>query len=232
MNLSVLWADEPWYFGTYVFCWWCVKTWFLTSLGYRLWGTWLCTMPDVAFYGLGCVLMPLWGKNWKLGELRLWGLVLIRTGLGTMVVPVGSVVVVVILRNYLGVVIGTWYILDDFYWLVCDDIWLELAKINSKIKDNFLSLHPIWHSASRMQFSFILPVRNVCVDKMDYLFRECAVTGVTAVTIWVGVTNPLSGNMVCIKCLETSQLVNLHYWKYKGFGVWCKMSFSFKRMQN
>ena len=33
---------------------------------YRLWGTWLCTMPDVAFYGLGCVLMPLWGKieNW------------------------------------------------------------------------------------------------------------------------------------------------------------------------
>ena len=88
-----------------------------------------------------------------------------------------------------------------------------LAKINSKIKDNFLSLHPIWHFASRMQFSFILPARNVCVDKMDYWFRECAVTGVTAVTavtIRVGVTNPLAGNMVCIKCLETSQLVNLH----------------------
>lgn len=179
--------------------------------------------PTLRFTVLGAYYMPLWGKNRKLGELRLWGLVLIRTGLGTMVVLVGSVVVVVI---------GTWYILDDFYWLVCDDIWLELAKINSKIKDNFLSLHPIWHSASRMQFSFILPVRNVCVDKMDYLFRECAVTGVTAVTIWVGVTNPLSGNMVCIKCLETSQLVNLHHWKYKGFGVWCKMSFSFKRMQN
>ena len=56
-----------------------------------------------------------------MGELRLWGLVLIRTGLGTMVVLVGSVVVV-ILRNYLGVVIGTWHILADLYWLVCDDI--------------------------------------------------------------------------------------------------------------
>ena len=39
----------------------------------------------------------------------------------------------------------------------------------------------------------------MCVDKMDYWFRECAVTGVTAVTIWVGVTNLLAGNMVCIK---------------------------------
>ena len=55
-------------------------------------------------------------------ELRLWGLVLIRTGLGTMAVLVGSVVVVVIFRNYLGVVIGTWYILADLYWLVCDEI--------------------------------------------------------------------------------------------------------------
>ena len=25
-------------------------------------------------------------------------------------------------RNYLGVVIGTWHILTDLYWLVCDDI--------------------------------------------------------------------------------------------------------------
>ena len=90
---------------------------------------------------------------------------------------------------------------------------MELAKINSKMKDNFLSLHPIWHFVSRVQFSFILTVRNVCVDKMDYWFRGYAVTGVTAVTavtIRVGVTNPLAGNMVCIKCLETSQLVNLH----------------------
>ena len=57
-----------------------------------------------------------------MGELRLWGLVLIRTGLGTVAVLVGSVVVAVILRNYLGVVIGTWNILADLYWLVCDDI--------------------------------------------------------------------------------------------------------------
>ena len=90
---------------------------------------------------------------------------------------------------------------------------MELAKINSKMKDNFLSLHPTRHFVSRVQFSFIQPARNVCVDKMDYWFREYAVTGVTAVTavtIRVGVTNPLAGNMVCIKCLETSQLVNLH----------------------
>ena len=58
-----------------------------------------------------------------------------------------------------------------------------LAKINLKMKDNSLSLHPIWHFVSRVQFSFALLARNVCVDKMDYLFRECAVAEVTAVTI-------------------------------------------------
>ena len=94
----------------------------MTSLRYRLCGTWFCTMPYVAFYGLWCVLLPLWDKNRKLGELRLWGLVLIRTGLGTVAVLVGSVVVAVILRNYLGVVIGTWHIWADLCWLVCDDI--------------------------------------------------------------------------------------------------------------
>ena len=94
----------------------------MSILGYRLWGTWLCTMPHVAFYGLWCVLLQVWDKNRLLGELRLWGLVLIRTGLGTVAVRVGSGVVAVILRNYLGVVIGTWHILADLYWLVCDDI--------------------------------------------------------------------------------------------------------------
>ena len=58
----------------------------------------------------------------NLVELRLRSKVLIRTGLGTVAVRVGSVVVAVILRNYLGVVIGTWHILADLYWLVCDDI--------------------------------------------------------------------------------------------------------------
>lgn len=45
-----------------------------------------------------------------------------------MAVLVGSVVVVVILRNYLGVVIGTWYILAVLYWLVSHNIYgLELV---------------------------------------------------------------------------------------------------------
>ena len=79
-------------------------------------------MPYVAFYGLWCELLPLLSLVANLGELRLWGLVLIRTGLGTVAVLVGSVVSLVNFRNYLGVVIGTWYILADLYWLVCDDI--------------------------------------------------------------------------------------------------------------
>ena len=94
----------------------------MTSLGYRLWDTWLCTMPYVAFYGLWCVLLSLLSLIANLGELRLRSKVLIRTGLGTVAVLVGSVVVAVILRNYLGVVIGTWHIWADLYWLVCDDI--------------------------------------------------------------------------------------------------------------
>ena len=52
---------------------------------------------------------------------------LIRTGLGTVAVLVGSVVVAVILRNYLGVVIGTWHILADLYWLVSHDIWIGVG---------------------------------------------------------------------------------------------------------
>ena len=63
-----------------------------------------------------------------MGELWLRSKVLIRTGLGTMAVLVGSVVVAVILRNYLGVVIGTWYILAVLYWLVSHNIYgLELV---------------------------------------------------------------------------------------------------------
>ena len=64
-------------------------------------------MPYVAFYGLWCVLLPLLSLVANLGELRLRSKVLIRTGLGTVAVRVGSGVVAVILRNYLGVVIGT-----------------------------------------------------------------------------------------------------------------------------
>ena len=80
------------------------------------------TMPYVPFYGLGCVLLPPWGKNRNLGFMGLGIIVPIRTGLGTMAVLVGSVVSLANFRNYLGVVIGTWHILADLYWLVCDDI--------------------------------------------------------------------------------------------------------------
>ena len=79
-------------------------------------------MPYVPFYGLGCGLLPPWGKNRNLGFLGLGIIVPIRTGLGTVAVLVGSVVSLVNFRNYLGVLIGTWHILADLYWLVCDDI--------------------------------------------------------------------------------------------------------------
>lgn len=58
-----------------------------------------------------------------------------------------------------------------------------LAKINSKMKDNSLSLHPIWHFVSRVQFSFTLVARNVGVDKMDYLIRQSVLTGIATVTM-------------------------------------------------
>ena len=80
------------------------------------------TMPHVPFFGLGWVLLPLLDKNRKLGELRLGGMVLISVGLGTMAVLVGSMVAVAELWNFTGEFLGTWHILADLYWLVCDDI--------------------------------------------------------------------------------------------------------------
>ena len=72
------------------------------------------SVGHVALYdALRCVLrslvrlLPLLSLVANLGELRLRSKVLIRTGLGTVAVRVGSGVVAVILRNYLGVVIGT-----------------------------------------------------------------------------------------------------------------------------
>ena len=122
----------------------------MSILGYRLWDMWLCTMPYVAFYGLWCVLLPLWGKNRKLGELRLRSKVLIRTGLGTMAVLVGSVVVAVILRNYLGVVIGTWHILG------------RMAE-----KENILFYHCTLHGTLLVGCSFLL----FCQQEMCVLIR-------------------------------------------------------------
>jgi len=76
-----------------------------SALGYFAWmPTRPHTMPYVWFYGLWCGLLPLWGKNRKLVELWLRTVVPIRTGIGTMAVLVGSLVMVVNLRNYLGVV--------------------------------------------------------------------------------------------------------------------------------
>ena len=92
---------------------WCVTMRY--CLWYCLGGTCLYTMPHVLFFGLGWVLLPLWGKNRKLGELRFGGMVLISAGLGTMAVLVGSVVSLVNFRNYLGVLIGTWHIGADLY---------------------------------------------------------------------------------------------------------------------
>ena len=87
------------------------------------------SVGHVALYdALRCVLRswvrttPLLSLVANLGELRLRSKVLIRTGLGTMAVLVGSVVVVAELRNFTGAFIGTWHILADLYWLVCDDI--------------------------------------------------------------------------------------------------------------
>ena len=76
-----------------------------------------------------------------------------------------------------------------------------LAENNPKIRDNSLWLHPTWHFASRVQVFFYFGSKNCATDKIDYLFREWAVTGVTVLTIGVGITNPLAGNMVCIKSL-------------------------------
>ena len=96
----------------------------LLPLGYGLAvSAWLaphaCTQcPTFRFI----VLLPLLSLVANLGELRLRSKVLIRTGLGTVAVLVGSVVSLVNFRNYLGVLIGTWHILADLYWLVCDDI--------------------------------------------------------------------------------------------------------------
>lgn len=79
----------------------------------------------------------------------------------------GSVVSLVNFRNYLGVVIGTWHILG------------RMAE-----KENILFYHCTLHGTLSVGCSFLLFCQQeMCVDKMDYWFRECAVTGVTVLTI-------------------------------------------------
>ena len=91
-------------------------------------------MPYVAFYGLGCVLLPLWDKNRKLGELRLRRKVLIRTVFGTMAVLVGSIVAVAVVRKFMGVVIGTGCVLADRSWWTLDDKWIGVGAMNKKTR--------------------------------------------------------------------------------------------------
>ena len=64
---------------------------------------WLCTMPYVAFYGLGCVLLPLLSLSANLGELRLRSKVLIRTVFGTMAETGAFIFGVAVVRNFIGV---------------------------------------------------------------------------------------------------------------------------------
>ena len=52
-------------------------------------------------------------ENWA--NYGFGGLVLIRTGLGTVAVLVGFVVAVAELRNFTGAFIGTWHIWADLY---------------------------------------------------------------------------------------------------------------------
>ena len=61
------------------------------------------------------VLLPLLSLVANLGELRLRSKVLIRTGLGTVAVLVGSVVAVAVVRNFTGLVLGTDVFLNDIF---------------------------------------------------------------------------------------------------------------------
>ena len=79
-------------------------------------------MPYVSFYAPWCVTTPLWCENRNLGFLRLWFIVPIRTVFGTMAVLVGSVMAVVELRNFNGVLIGTGCVSVDLLWSASDNI--------------------------------------------------------------------------------------------------------------
>ena len=83
-------------------------------------------MPYVLFYGFGCGLLPLLHFGANLGFLRLRSIVPIRTVFGTMAVLVGSVMAVVELRNFTGVVLGTGCVFSDVFadllWSASDNI--------------------------------------------------------------------------------------------------------------
>lgn len=60
-------------------------------------------MSTNRFSTVGCVLLPLWGKNRKQGELRLWLLVRISTVFGTMAETGAFIFGVAVVRNFIGV---------------------------------------------------------------------------------------------------------------------------------
>ena len=105
----------------------------MTVSGYGLWAYGFVRCLTFRFFGLGCTTATV-GQKSKTGRITALFFVPIRTGLGTMAVLVGSVVVVVILRNYLGVVIGTWHILADLYWLVSHNIWIGVGVMNKRTR--------------------------------------------------------------------------------------------------
>ena len=70
---------------------------------------WRHTLPHAGFFGLWCVLLPLWSENQNSGELRLWVMVRICTGLGTMPWTGGLVMAGSGLWNYRCAGIGTCY---------------------------------------------------------------------------------------------------------------------------
>ena len=69
-----------------------------------------------------------------MGELRLRSKVLIRTVFGTMAVLVGSIVAVAVVRNFMGVVIGTGCVLADRSWSTLDDKWIGVGAMNKKTR--------------------------------------------------------------------------------------------------
>lgn len=60
-------------------------------------------MPTNRFSAVGCVLLPLWGKNRKQGELRLCFQVRISTVFGTMSETGAFIFGVAVVRNFIGV---------------------------------------------------------------------------------------------------------------------------------
>lgn len=67
----------------------------------------LHTLSYVGFYALWCLLLPLWHEKATQGKIQRCSSVLIRTGLGTRAVLLGSVLAVTGLWNFSCAKLGT-----------------------------------------------------------------------------------------------------------------------------